>query len=144
MTSGDVTAEFLRRERCGKKVYLVGTDELRREFVENGIRLSDGTDGSADIVVTSFDTSLDYRKLERACTYVRGGAEYFSTHPDLNCPTENGFIPDSGAVSAFCHGGYRSSAGISRQALQAHNRYDIRKIRHRPQSDVHFRRPPLH
>lgn len=101
MTSGDVTAEFLRRERCGKKVYLVGTDELRREFVENGIRLSDGTDGSADIVVTSFDTSLDYRKLERACTYVRGGAEYFSTHPDLNCPTENGFIPDSGAVSAF-------------------------------------------
>ena len=101
MTSGDVTAEFLRRERCGKKVYLVGTDELRLEFVENGIRLSDGTDGSADIVVTSFDTSLDYRKLERACTYVRGGAEYFSTHPDLNCPTENGFIPDSGAVSAF-------------------------------------------
>ncbi len=101
MTSGDVTAEFLRRERSGKKVYLVGTEELRSEFAENGIGLSDGSDNSVDIVVTSFDTSLDYRKLERACTYVRGGAEYLSTHPDLNCPTENGFIPDSGAISAF-------------------------------------------
>ena len=30
-----------------------------------------------------------------------GGAEYLSTHPDFNCPTENGFIPDSGAISAF-------------------------------------------
>ena len=101
MTSGDVTAEFLRRERSGKKVYLVGTDQLRSEFEESGISLSDGADENVDIVVTSFDTSLSYRKLERACTYVRRGAEYFSTHPDLNCPTENGFIPDSGAVSAF-------------------------------------------
>ena len=32
---------------------------------------------------------------------VRNGAEYISTHPDFNCPTENGFIPDSGAISAF-------------------------------------------
>ena len=28
---------------------------------------------------------------------MRGGAEYLSTHPDFNCPTETGFIPDSGA-----------------------------------------------
>jgi ribonucleotide monophosphatase NagD (HAD superfamily) len=32
---------------------------------------------------------------------VRGGAEYLSTHPDYNCPTETGFIPDSGAIAAF-------------------------------------------
>ena len=29
------------------------------------------------------------------------GSEYLSTHPDFNCPTEDGFIPDSGAISAF-------------------------------------------
>jgi ribonucleotide monophosphatase NagD (HAD superfamily) len=32
---------------------------------------------------------------------VRNGAEYLSTHPDYNCPTEDGFIPDSGAIAAF-------------------------------------------
>ena len=25
-----------------------------------------------------------------------------STHPDINCPTETGFIPDSVAIAAFC------------------------------------------
>ena len=101
MTSADVTILYLNRFRRGKKVYLVGTDELRRQFVDGGIPLVRDDAESADIVVTSFDLTLTYRKLERACTYIRGGAEYFSTHPDLNCPTENGFIPDSGAISAF-------------------------------------------
>ena len=32
---------------------------------------------------------------------IRGGAEYLSTHPDFNCPTETGFVPDSGAIAAF-------------------------------------------
>ena len=32
---------------------------------------------------------------------MRNGSEYLSTHPDFNCPTENGFIPDSGAIAAL-------------------------------------------
>ena len=97
LTSGDVTIQFLLRRRTGKSVYLVGTPELERQFRGAGIALSD----SAGIVVTSFDTTLTYKKLETACTLIRGGAEYLSTHPDFNCPTETGFIPDSGAISAF-------------------------------------------
>lgn len=101
MTSGDVTIEFLKRHRAGKSVYLVGTDELVRGFREAGIPLLEGNEPSADIVITSFDTSLTYEKLDNACRFVRGGAEYLSTHPDFNCPTETGFIPDSGAIAAF-------------------------------------------
>ncbi|MBO4979951.1 MAG: HAD-IIA family hydrolase [Clostridia bacterium] len=101
MTSGDVTVEFLRRHRAGKSVYLVGTDELVEEFRQKGIPLVDETARSCDIVVTSFDTSLTYEKLSAACRFIRGGAEYLSTHPDFNCPTEDGFIPDSGAIAAF-------------------------------------------
>lgn len=97
LTSGDVTVKFLKSHRAGKPVYLVGTPELERQFSESGIILSD----SADIVVTSFDTTLTYEKLNIACRLVRNGAEYLSTHPDFNCPTEDGFIPDSGAISAF-------------------------------------------
>jgi len=44
---------------------------------------------------------MTYKKMDDACRLVRGGAEYLSTHPDFNCPTETGFIPDSGAIAAF-------------------------------------------
>ena len=101
MTSGDVTAEFLLRHRNGKSVYLVGTDDLVQSFAAKGIPLLTGNEACADIVITSFDTTLTYQKLDNACRYVRAGAEYLSTHPDFNCPTETGFIPDSGAIAAF-------------------------------------------
>jgi HAD superfamily hydrolase (TIGR01450 family) len=101
MTSGDVTIEFLKRHRAGKRVYLVGTNELVEEFRHRGIELVDETAKECDIVVTSFDTSLPYEKLNAACRFIRGGAEYLSTHPDFNCPTEDGFIPDSGAIAAL-------------------------------------------
>ena len=97
MTSGDVTAAFLRRHRAGQAVYLVGTEELQHSFEAVGIPLSE----QADIVVSSFDTSLTYEKLRIACHRIRGGAEYLCTHPDFNCPTEDGFIPDSGAIAAL-------------------------------------------
>ncbi len=101
MTSGDVTLEFLKRFRAGKSVYLVATDELVEEYREKGINLVDGSTEKVDIVITSFDTSLTYQKLDDACRLIRGGAEYLSTHPDVNCPTETGFIPDSGAIAAL-------------------------------------------
>ena len=106
LTSGDVTIGFLKSHRAGKSVYLVATPELESQFSDAGITLArrDGLTkdgGSADIVVTSFDTTLTYQKLDTACRLIREGAEYLSTHPDFNCPVEGGFIPDSGAIAAF-------------------------------------------
>ncbi len=97
LTAGDVTLAFLKRHRPGQACYLVGTPELEDQFRSAGVTLSD----TAPIVVTSFDTTLTYEKLDTACRLVRNGAEYLSTHPDYNCPTEDGFIPDSGAIAAF-------------------------------------------
>ena len=101
MTSGDVTIEYLKSHRAGKSVYLLGTDELAEDFKKRGINLVDENAEDCDIVVSSFDTTLTYEKLNAACRLIRGGAEYLCTHPDFNCPVENGFIPDSGAISAF-------------------------------------------
>lgn len=94
MTSGDVAIAYLNEFRRGESVYLLGTENLKKSFAENGVALSD----NAKIVVASFDLSLTYEKLERACTLIRNGATFYSTHPDINCPTPNGFIPDSGAI----------------------------------------------
>ena len=103
MTAGDVTFEFLSRHRSGCSVYMVATDELVEEYRRKGINVINGSDNlqKADVVVTSFDTSLTYEKLNIACRLIRNGAEYISTHPDFNCPTEDGFIPDSGAIAAL-------------------------------------------
>lgn len=98
MTSGDVTIRFLNTRRPGKTVYLMGTEALRRSFAEAGVPLVE--DAQPDIVVAAFDTELTYRKLERACSCLRDGAEFLATHPDINCPTAHGFIPDCGAFCA--------------------------------------------
>lgn len=99
LTSADVLISYLLAHRPGKSVYLLGTDFLASSFTSAGILL---TDSVPDIVVTSFDTSLTYHRLERACTYIRNGAEWLTTHPDINCPVENGgYIPDCGAINAL-------------------------------------------
>ncbi len=94
VTSGDVTIAYLKKYYQGKPVYLVGTPALEESFAQAGIVLSE----ESDIVVVSFDLTLTYEKLEKACTLIRNGAKFFSTHPDINCPTEDGYIPDSGAI----------------------------------------------
>ncbi len=114
LSSGNVTAAFLTRKRAGKTVYLLGTPELWDQFSDAGVNLVSKRDGTpngdhADIVVTSFDTTLTYEKLTAACDFIRNGAEYLCTHPDFNCPTETGFIPDSGAIAACV----TASTGVS-------------------------------
>ena len=97
LTSAETTIAFLKQHRPGKSVYVVGTPDLIRSFEDAGIRVEE----DAPIVVASFDTTLTYDKLEKACRYIREGAEFISTHPDFNCPVEGGFIPDSGAICAL-------------------------------------------
>lgn len=97
MTSGDVMIQYLKSCYAGCSVYLVGTPALEENFREEGIHL---TQEMPDVVVIGFDLTLTYEKLERACTYIRNGAEFLATHLDINCPTEEGFIPDCGAFCA--------------------------------------------
>lgn len=100
VTSGQATIYYLKRHFPEKKVFLLGNELLREEFARAGIRL---TEESPEVVVTAFDTSLDYQKMCRVCDFVRSGLPYLATHPDYNCPTEDGFIPDAGAIHAFIH-----------------------------------------
>ncbi len=100
VSSGDVTTAFLNNHRKGKSVYLMGTPACEKQFKEAGIKLV-GVGEKCDIVVVSFDTTMTYEKVENACVQIMNGAEFLSTHPDINCPTEDGFIPDSGAICAM-------------------------------------------
>ena len=59
------------------------------------------TEDDPDYVLVAFDTTLDYQKMCKVCDFIREGKPYIATHPDFNCPTETGFIPDMGAIMAF-------------------------------------------
>lgn len=100
VTSGQATIDYLKRNYPGKRVFLLGNELLTKEFEEEGILLDDK---APEVVVAGFDTSLDYAKLCKVCDFVRAGLPYIATHPDYNCPTETGFIPDAGAIHAFIH-----------------------------------------
>lgn len=100
ITSGQATIYYLQQHFPGKKVFLLGNTLLQEEFRQAGILLEEE---HPDVVVTAFDTSLDYQKMCKVCDHVRAGLPYIATHPDYNCPTETGFIPDAGAIHAFIH-----------------------------------------
>lgn len=98
MTSGEATVMHVQRQNRGARVYVVGTEALENEFLARGFVL---TDEMPDFAVLGFDTTLTYAKIWKLCDLVRAGVRYIATHPDYNCPTETGFMPDVGAMIAF-------------------------------------------
>ena len=101
MTSGDVMEAYLKTNYPDKTVYVLGTQSLREQFAAGGIRLVDEGAPAADVVVSSYDTELTFEKLCTACLLIRGGATWLCTHPDVNCPSERGSLPDSGSLAAL-------------------------------------------
>lgn len=115
ITAGDVTIKYLNENFPDSSVYLLGTPHLEESFIKAGINIywdddeEDIAEGEAedfpeyppDIVVVSFDLTLTYEKVSKACRFIREGARFFATHMDLNCPVEGGFIPDCGAICAM-------------------------------------------
>ena len=98
ITSGHATVRYLQRVFPGKRVYLFGNPMVKMEFEKRGILIDEE---NPEVVVTSFCTSFHYRDLCRLCDLVREGLPYVATHPDFNCPTKTGFIPDIGSLSAY-------------------------------------------
>lgn len=110
VTSGDVTIKYLTENYPDATVYLVGTGILEESFKKAGIRL---VEDNADIVVLGFDMTITYEKIKKACSFIRDGSLFLATHQDINCPTEDGFIPDCGAMCAMVE----ASTGIKPRYL---------------------------
>jgi HAD superfamily hydrolase (TIGR01450 family) len=97
-TAGDATVSYLRAHYPGKKVFLVGTQSLRFSFEQEGIDL---VQADPDVLVLGYDTELTYQKLVDFSLYLRRGLPYIATHPDLNCPSAVGPLPDIGSFMAL-------------------------------------------
>jgi HAD superfamily hydrolase (TIGR01450 family) len=98
LTSGQAAGRYALRTYPGESAYVLGTGMLRCELENMGIILNDQT---PDYVMIGYDTTLDYVKMSKVCDLIRTGLPYIATHPDFNCPTETGYVPDIGAIIAF-------------------------------------------
>ncbi|HCP17409.1 MAG: HAD-superfamily hydrolase, subfamily IIA [candidate division TA06 bacterium 32_111] len=97
-TSLNATILKMKRENI-KKIFPLGTPSFEEELRENDFIL---TDKDPEVVLLGFDKSLTYEKIEKAYRFLKGGKRYIATHPDILCPTEDGFIPDIGCfISMF-------------------------------------------
>lgn len=109
-TSGEATRYYLKKNQFGKKIYLLGTPALEDEFQSDGFEL---TAENPDAVVLGFDMTLTYEKLRIACDLIRQGVPFIATHPDFNCPTPEGPIPDCGAMIALI----KASTGVDPKVI---------------------------
>lgn len=110
ITAGDVCAKYLKINYPNAKVLLNATPLLENDWRDKGINL---VSNNPDVCVQSFDTTLTYEKLNKICYYVRNGAPFIATHMDINCPTEDDFMPDCGAMCALI----TSSTGVKPKYL---------------------------
>ena len=99
LTSGEAAIRYMKRERWPRRLLVIGTPGLEKQFADAGYTLTDVD--TAEAVVLGFDTTLTYAKLTALCNALRAGLPYLATHPDFNCPVQGGFIPDIGAMIAF-------------------------------------------
>lgn len=98
LTAGAATAIYLSEETPYRRVFVLGTPSFEAELQRVGMQLEDT---NPDAVVLSFDKTLTYPKLERACLLLSKGIPYIATNPDRVCPMEYGYIPDCGAIAAL-------------------------------------------
>jgi HAD superfamily hydrolase (TIGR01457 family) len=94
-SSTTATIIYLKKHYPDARLYVLGTPCMEDELKEAGLPL---VQDNPDIVLLGFDQTLTYEKLKQACYWLRAGKMYIATHPDINCPTENGPIPDIGSM----------------------------------------------
>ncbi|MBT1248629.1 MULTISPECIES: HAD-IIA family hydrolase [unclassified Thermosipho (in: thermotogales)] len=97
-TAGIETAEYLFDKFGPKKVFIVGNNEIKNIFEKAGHTVVETLD--PEVVIVTFDNTLNYEKLAKASSYVSKGKLFVLTNPDLNCPSSIGPIPDTGAIAS--------------------------------------------
>ncbi len=99
ITSSQATAYYLKQHHWGQKLYVCGTQSLKRELQMEGFTVTENID-EVECIVMGFDTELTFQKLHDVSYLLltRESIPYIATNPDYVCPTEFGSVPDCGSV----------------------------------------------
>lgn len=100
ITSSQATAYYLKNNYPNEKIYVCGTESLKKEFIKEGFTLTNNVEDTS-LVVMGNDTELTFKKLYDVCEILtkKNDVKYVATNLDIVCPTEFGSVPDCGS---FC------------------------------------------
>ncbi|AGI47242.1 putative sugar phosphatases of the HAD superfamily [Thermoplasmatales archaeon BRNA1] len=94
LSSTLATTRFIADKRKGKTVRVIATPDVCKEIEVSGIQMCQT--GQPDIVLLTFDTTIDYAKINDGYHCMLAGSELIATHPDDVCPTEDSYDVDIG------------------------------------------------
>ena len=104
ITSTYVTVDYLQQHHAGELIFLLGTESLKTELQNAGIRITEDPKDPATVALVGYDSELTYQKTRDICDLLTRHPEttYLATHPDLCCPAifdgVPGMVPDCGAI----------------------------------------------
>ncbi|QKJ68052.1 HAD family hydrolase [Deefgea piscis] len=97
ITSAMATAMFLRSQKEGAKVYVIGGGGLINELYNVGFSMSES---NPDYVVVAKSTTFSFEQLKKAVHFIDHGAKFIGTNPDMIDPVEGGYEPAAGTILA--------------------------------------------
>ncbi len=97
-TSGEATASFILKKFGKVRVYIFGTDSLKKVFRKAGLNV---VEDDPEVLILGYDTQVTYEKVKKFAVFLRRDLPYVATHPDINCPSKDGLIPDAGSFMAL-------------------------------------------
>lgn len=96
VTSGWAAAWYLGRHRINC-AYVVGTESLKTEISQHGIRVAACGEDCQAVVIGYSDAAVFY-EIQQAVNYIQKGARFIATNPDLSFPGKQGRCVATGSI----------------------------------------------
>ena len=97
ITSAMATATFLKNQKPGGTVYVIGGGGLSNELYKAGFSISEN---NPDYVVVGKTKSFNFEMIKKAVNLINKGAKFIGTNPDVVDPVEGGIEPACGSLLA--------------------------------------------
>jgi HAD superfamily hydrolase (TIGR01450 family) len=92
LTAAQASAMFIAQHQIdqGKGVFAIGTEALKAEVVDHGLKLADPDNCGA--VLVGLDPKFDYAAINMALRAIASGASLVACNRDANFPVESGHL----------------------------------------------------
>jgi len=105
ITSNRITADYLKEHYPKARILYLGNYETAKEIKDMGLNIippyNRNLSSKIDVAVIAYDTGINYEKISVFSHFLRQKVPYIATHPDINCPSTKGMIPDVGSFIAM-------------------------------------------
>lgn len=102
-TTSLATIDYIREHYpAAHRLFVLGTPSCIHQFEKAGFEMTeDSADDVPDVVIASFDKTLEYSRFCRTAWWISQGIPYLATNPDWVCPTDQPTVLiDCGSITA--------------------------------------------